>query len=206
MSDSCDPLDCSLSGSSVLRDSPGQNTGVGSLCLLQGIFLTQELNPGLLHCRRFFTDWATREALMDNIFSLIKKNKQTTLFKRKDDYFPSKILTVLAEEVSCDTEKYHLLWLLLPKQPLPSAAGLTQTSASPSWRKSSSGNRAIQVSRVKWTPSPVDNVAEASWTECVIPLNSCGSSLTAPARMILPNHRMRNGGLFTDAAGASLIF
>ena len=33
-------------------DSPGQNTGVGSLFLLQGIFLTQELNWCLLHCRR----------------------------------------------------------------------------------------------------------------------------------------------------------
>ena len=32
--------------------SPGQNTGVDSLSLLQGIFPTQELNPYLLHCRR----------------------------------------------------------------------------------------------------------------------------------------------------------
>ena len=32
-------------------NSPGQNTGVGSLCLLQGIFPTQGLNPGLPHCR-----------------------------------------------------------------------------------------------------------------------------------------------------------
>ena len=31
---------------------PGQNTGVGSLSLLQGIFPTQGLNPGLPHCRR----------------------------------------------------------------------------------------------------------------------------------------------------------
>ena len=31
------------------RNSPGQNTGVGSLSLLQGIFLTQGSNPGLLH-------------------------------------------------------------------------------------------------------------------------------------------------------------
>ena len=30
--------------------SPGQNTGVGSLSLLQGIFQTQGLNTGLLHC------------------------------------------------------------------------------------------------------------------------------------------------------------
>ena len=30
---------------------PGPNTGVGSLSLLQGIFPTQSLNPGLPHCR-----------------------------------------------------------------------------------------------------------------------------------------------------------
>ena len=33
-------------------NSPGQNTGVGSLCLLQGIFPTQGLNSGLSHCRQ----------------------------------------------------------------------------------------------------------------------------------------------------------
>ena len=33
-------------------NSPGQNTGVGRLSLLQGIFPTQGLNPGLPHCRR----------------------------------------------------------------------------------------------------------------------------------------------------------
>ena len=33
-------------------NSPGQNTGVGNHSLLQGIFPTQELNQGLLHCRQ----------------------------------------------------------------------------------------------------------------------------------------------------------
>ena len=33
-------------------NSPGQNTGVGSLSLLQGIFPTQGSNLGLLHCRQ----------------------------------------------------------------------------------------------------------------------------------------------------------
>ena len=33
-------------------NSPSQNTGVGSLSLLQGIFPTQGLNPGLPHCRQ----------------------------------------------------------------------------------------------------------------------------------------------------------
>ena len=34
-------------------NSPGQNAGVGSLSLLQGIFPTQGSNPGLPHCRWF---------------------------------------------------------------------------------------------------------------------------------------------------------
>ena len=33
-------------------NSPGQNTGVGSRSFLQGIFPTQEWNPGLPHCRQ----------------------------------------------------------------------------------------------------------------------------------------------------------
>ena len=35
-------------------NSLGQNTGVGSLSLLQGIFPTQGSNPGLPHCRQIF--------------------------------------------------------------------------------------------------------------------------------------------------------
>ena len=86
----CNPMDCSLPGSSAHEDSPGKNIGVGchallqaifpiqgskprsptlwadslppelpgkpkntgvcSLSLLQGIFLIQESNRGLLHC------------------------------------------------------------------------------------------------------------------------------------------------------------
>ena len=48
-------------------DSPGKNTGVGCHALLQGIFLTQELNRQLLqllHCKRILYHWATREALL----------------------------------------------------------------------------------------------------------------------------------------------
>ena len=33
-------------------NSPGQNTGVASLSLLQGIFPAQGSNPGLPHCRQ----------------------------------------------------------------------------------------------------------------------------------------------------------
>ena len=39
-----------------------QGYGVGCHFLLQGIFLIQKSNQGLLHCFRFFIDWAMREA------------------------------------------------------------------------------------------------------------------------------------------------
>ena len=45
-----DPMICSSAGSSC--PFPGKNTGVGCHSLLQRIFLTQEWNPGLLHCRQ----------------------------------------------------------------------------------------------------------------------------------------------------------
>src|SRR5574337_211106 len=41
----CDPMNCT-------RNSPGQNTGMGSLSILQEIFPTQGSNPGLPHCKR----------------------------------------------------------------------------------------------------------------------------------------------------------
>ena len=47
----CDPVDWSLPSSSVHGGSPGKDTGVSCHALLQGIFPTQESNPGLLHCR-----------------------------------------------------------------------------------------------------------------------------------------------------------
>ena len=50
----CDPVDCSPPGSSVHEDAPGKNTGVGCHALLQGIFPSEGLNPGLPHCRQIF--------------------------------------------------------------------------------------------------------------------------------------------------------
>ena len=47
----CDPMNCSLPGSSCSWNSPGKNIGVGSHSFLHCIFLTHGLNLGLLHCR-----------------------------------------------------------------------------------------------------------------------------------------------------------
>ena len=43
-------------------NSPGQNTGVGSLSLLQGIFPPRDQTQVSHIAGRFFTSWATREA------------------------------------------------------------------------------------------------------------------------------------------------
>ena len=48
----CKGMNCRPSGSSVHGDSPGKHTGEGCHALLQGVFPTQGLNLGLLHCRQ----------------------------------------------------------------------------------------------------------------------------------------------------------
>ena len=45
-------MDSRLPGFLYPWNSAGKNTGVGSHSLLYGIFLTQGLNLGLLHCRQ----------------------------------------------------------------------------------------------------------------------------------------------------------
>ena len=52
-SESCSVVSNSLQPHGLYNpwNSLGQNTGVGSLSLLQGIFPTQGSNPGLSHCR-----------------------------------------------------------------------------------------------------------------------------------------------------------
>ena len=58
----CDPMDCSLPGSSVHGDSPGKNAGLGCHAVLQGIFPLQGLNPGLLHCKQILFHLSHQES------------------------------------------------------------------------------------------------------------------------------------------------
>ena len=65
----CAVLSCSVVSDSLQShelyspwNSPVLNTGVGSLSLLQGIFPTQGLNPGLPHCRRILYQMSHKES------------------------------------------------------------------------------------------------------------------------------------------------
>ena len=62
VSDSATPWTVAHQALFVHGDSPGQNTGVGCHALLQGIFPTQGLNPGLPHGWWILSVGATREA------------------------------------------------------------------------------------------------------------------------------------------------
>ena len=63
-SESCSAVSDSLWSHGLYSpwNSAGQNTGVGSLSLLQGIFPTQGSNPGLLHCRQIPYQFSHKES------------------------------------------------------------------------------------------------------------------------------------------------
>ena len=63
-SESCSVMSDSLQPHGLYspQNSPAQNTGVDSLSLLQGIFLTQELTGVSSIAGEFFTNWAIRKA------------------------------------------------------------------------------------------------------------------------------------------------
>ena len=133
-------------------NSPGQNTGVGSLSVLQGIFPTQGLNPGLPQCRQilyqlspkwsprilewvaypvssgsswprnwtgiscvadgFFTNWATREAL---IHTYLGSSPLQVITK----YEYSFLSLSRWWEASSRKEQMSVLWLFISRPHIP---------------------------------------------------------------------------------------
>ena len=69
VSDSVTPWTVESTRLLCLWDSPGQNTGVGCHSLLQGIFLTQELNLRLLY-------WQADSLLLSHLGNPRKKKKE----------------------------------------------------------------------------------------------------------------------------------
>ena len=66
-------MDCSL----CPWNSPGKNTGVGGHSLLQGIFLTQGSNLGLLHCRQIPYCLSQQRSHETNLNSTLKSRNIT---------------------------------------------------------------------------------------------------------------------------------
>ena len=76
-SESCSVVSNSLQphGQYSPWNSLGQNTGMGSLSLLQGIFPTQGLNPGLPHCRRILYQLSHKGSPRNVLYSLTEEMK-----------------------------------------------------------------------------------------------------------------------------------
>ena len=62
-----------------------ENTGVGSLSLLQRIFLTQESNQGLLHCRRILYQLSYQGSPRgpETYLNTIKESKHTLMVRHR---------------------------------------------------------------------------------------------------------------------------
>ena len=71
-------MDCSPLGSSVQGDSPGKDTGVSCHFLLQGIFLTQELNLSPLHCRQILYQLSYKESPHVGKYLKVSSNLQNS--------------------------------------------------------------------------------------------------------------------------------
>ena len=111
-------------------NSPGQNTGVDSLSLLQGIFPTQGSNPGLPHCRSILDQLSHREAHGKWVWQVKKSAVTVALISRSYLSYPldMSIFTPSSPEwsvgfifwriISCDIIHFHFpapIALLLPQ-------------------------------------------------------------------------------------------
>ena len=91
-------------------NSPGQNTGVGSLCLLQGIFLTQESNWGLLNCSWILYQLSYQGRYLGGNINWVLGNVITGID------FLLVLYGICSETIfpSCDNFKYHIF--VLPRK------------------------------------------------------------------------------------------
>ena len=87
-------------------NSPGQNRGVGSLSLLQGIFTTQESNWGLLHCRRILYQLSYEGS--PNYTSIKKKKKEVKLEERASRWHNEQAAHYCQTLVSFQTQSWPL--------------------------------------------------------------------------------------------------
>ena len=79
----CDTMGCNLPGFSVHGIFSGKSTGVGCHFHLQGIFLNQGSNPGLLHCRQM-------------LYPLSHQGSPNSILKSIDITLPTKVHLIKA--------------------------------------------------------------------------------------------------------------
>ena len=82
----CNPMDCSPPGSSVHGMLQARILDLGSHSLLQEIFWTQGLNPGLLHCRQILYCLSHQGIYLAHYLAMLKAYKLSLCFKKKNHH------------------------------------------------------------------------------------------------------------------------
>ena len=113
----CDPMDCSP------WNSPGQNTGVGSLFLLQGIFPTQGSNPGLLHCGQILYQLSHKGS---PLYVIVTAESQVSFLKS-----PNLAISIFPFQISFLKSHFHIKSLSLLSQHILTCTFLYTTVLSP---------------------------------------------------------------------------
>ena len=102
----------------IPQNSPSQNTRVGSLSLLQGIFPTQGSNQDLLHCRRILYQLSYQKPLSSGVLpnkpqdvALLPVSGDLSALTKSHLPLPSKLSLSFASEKSASAplsnERYH---------------------------------------------------------------------------------------------------
>ena len=103
----CNPMGCSLPGSSVHGDSPGKYTGVGCSALLQGIFPTQGQNTGLPYCRQILYHLSQQG---NPLISLLSWKLITLRF-----ILPMESISINFHRKACILSRYYNIFIKLCK-------------------------------------------------------------------------------------------
>ena len=112
LSDSLQPRGLQPARSPCPWNPPGKNTGVGCHFLLQGMFLTQGSNPGLLHCRQILYCLSHQGRPTSTlILRENTKNKVHTISYIISIYKDEKTLFIM---ISFLLNFFHLLFTVLP--------------------------------------------------------------------------------------------
>ena len=109
-------MDHSPPGSSVLGDSPGKNTRVGCHVLLQGIFPTHRLNPGLPHCSQILyhlNHQGSLQILEWVAYPFFRGSSQPGNWTRVS-YIAGGFFTSWATQEASDKILYYIIWGACP--------------------------------------------------------------------------------------------
>ena len=90
-------------------DFPGKNTGVGCHSLLQGIFQTQGLNLGLLHCSQILNHLTIREVPGPHTLNVCVSHSVMS-----DSLWPHGLYSLLGSSVHGILQARILEWVAIP--------------------------------------------------------------------------------------------